>query len=230
MGRSVRLASPLALALAGAVFGAGVQMGGSLLLFTGEGFLLTFAFHERIMEWMTGPLPADRNLVTFGVTEPFTTSIKVSLIAALALSLAIARWLQEQRSRELTETADLRRQLAQAQMEVLALRLHPHFLFNSLNAVLALIRRDPQRAERALEDLADLFRTLMSDARHFVRLADEIALLERYAGLFASRTRVMNLTASFLQVSARNSSTACMSRTPPIIASTASCSGKMMQY
>jgi two-component system sensor histidine kinase AlgZ len=49
--------------------------------------------------------------------------------------------------------------------------------------VLALIRRDPQRAERALEDLADLFRTLMSDPRTFVRLADEISLLERYAAL-----------------------------------------------
>jgi two-component system sensor histidine kinase AlgZ len=49
--------------------------------------------------------------------------------------------------------------------------------------VLALIRRDPRRAERALEDLADLFRTMMSEPRQFVRLADEIALLERYAGL-----------------------------------------------
>src|SRR5439155_323329 len=46
---------------------------------------------------------------------------------------------------------------------------------------LALIRRDPKRAERTLEDLADLFRTLMADMRQFVRLADEIALLERYA-------------------------------------------------
>ena len=49
--------------------------------------------------------------------------------------------------------------------------------------MLALIRRDPKRAERSLEDLADLFRTLMSDARQFVRLEDEIALLERYAEL-----------------------------------------------
>jgi len=49
--------------------------------------------------------------------------------------------------------------------------------------VLALIRKDPQRAERSLEDLADVFRTLMSDARTFVRLADEIALLERYAAI-----------------------------------------------
>jgi two-component system sensor histidine kinase AlgZ len=71
--------------------------------------------------------------------------------------------------------------LAEARLQALQARIRPHFLFNSLNAVLALIRRDPKRAERSLEDLADLFRTLMSDARQFVRLADEIALLERYA-------------------------------------------------
>jgi len=73
--------------------------------------------------------------------------------------------------------------LAEARLQALQARIRPHFLFNSLNAVLALIRRDPRRAERSLEDLADLFRTLMSDARQFVRLADEIALLERYAAI-----------------------------------------------
>src|SRR6266849_2903760 len=73
--------------------------------------------------------------------------------------------------------------LAEARLQALQARIRPHFLFNSLNAVLALIRRDPKRAERSLEDLADLFRTLMSDARQFVRLEDEIALLERYAGI-----------------------------------------------
>jgi two-component system, LytTR family, sensor histidine kinase AlgZ len=73
--------------------------------------------------------------------------------------------------------------LAEARLQALQARIRPHFLFNSLNAVLSLIRRDPRRAERALEDLADLFRTLMSEPRKFVRLADEISLLERYAGL-----------------------------------------------
>ncbi|MCE3286819.1 MAG: Sec-independent protein translocase, TatC subunit [Gaiellaceae bacterium] len=55
-------------------------------------FLVTFAFHERIMEWLTGPLPDDRKLVTLGVTEPFTTSVKVSLIAALAIALPVILW------------------------------------------------------------------------------------------------------------------------------------------
>lgn len=71
--------------------------------------------------------------------------------------------------------------LAEARLQALQSRIRPHFLFNSINAVLALIRRDPKRAERTLEDLADLFRSLVSDARRFVRLSDEIALLERYA-------------------------------------------------
>ena len=73
--------------------------------------------------------------------------------------------------------------LAEARLQALQARIRPHFLFNSLNAVLALIRSDPRRAERTLEDLADLFRALMSDGRSLVRLADEISLIERYAAI-----------------------------------------------
>jgi len=73
--------------------------------------------------------------------------------------------------------------LAEARLQALQARIRPHFLFNSLNAVLALIRRDPRRAERTLEDLADLFRALMSDGRSLVRLADEVHLVERYIAI-----------------------------------------------
>jgi len=73
--------------------------------------------------------------------------------------------------------------LAEARLQALQARIRPHFLFNSLNAVLALIRGDPRRAERTLQDLADLFRALMSDGRSLVRVADEIALIERYAAI-----------------------------------------------
>ena len=55
-------------------------------------FALTFAFHDQIMEWLIGPLPDDKKLVTLGVTEPFTTSVKVSMIAALALALPVVLW------------------------------------------------------------------------------------------------------------------------------------------
>ena len=55
-------------------------------------FLLAFAFHEDIMGWLVGPLPDDKRLVTLGVTEPFTTSVKVSLIAGLAIALPVVLW------------------------------------------------------------------------------------------------------------------------------------------
>ena len=74
--------------------------------------------------------------------------------------------------------------LAEARLQALQARIRPHFLFNSLNAVLSLIRRDPRRAERALEDLADLFRTLMSDSRgSSCASPTRSRSLERYAGL-----------------------------------------------
>jgi len=73
--------------------------------------------------------------------------------------------------------------LAEARLQALQSRIRPHFLFNSLNAVLSLIRRDPRRAERALEDLAELFRALMQDNRHLSTLADELALCRQYLNL-----------------------------------------------
>src|SRR5689334_22882621 len=104
--------------------------------------------------------------------------ISPSLVRTLVLALLVAAFLLVYFR---LHTKAFSPALAEARLQALQARIRPHFLFNSLNAVLSLIRRDPKRAERSLEDLADLFRTLMADARQFVRLADEIALLERYA-------------------------------------------------
>jgi two-component system sensor histidine kinase AlgZ len=60
-------------------------------------------------------------------------------------------------------------------------RIRPHFLFNSLNTVLGLIRQDPRRAETMLENLADLFRALMAEPRTLVSLDREIELAKAYA-------------------------------------------------
>jgi two-component system sensor histidine kinase AlgZ len=73
--------------------------------------------------------------------------------------------------------------LADARLYALQARIRPHFLFNSLNAVLSLIRSEPQRAEAALEDLAELFRALMQDNRQLSTLADELALCRQYLSL-----------------------------------------------
>ena len=55
-------------------------------------FAIAFYFHEEIIDWLTGPLPDDKQLVTFGVTEPFTTSVMVSLVAAVGLVLPVLLW------------------------------------------------------------------------------------------------------------------------------------------
>jgi two-component system, LytTR family, sensor histidine kinase AlgZ len=73
--------------------------------------------------------------------------------------------------------------LADARLQALQARIRPHFLFNSINAVLSLIRSEPKRAEEALEDLAELFRALMQDNRRLSTLADELALCRQYLDL-----------------------------------------------
>jgi two-component system sensor histidine kinase AlgZ len=73
--------------------------------------------------------------------------------------------------------------VAEARLMALTARIRPHFLFNSLNAVLGVIRADPRRAETALEELAALFRTLMQENRELVPLSAEIALSRQYLDL-----------------------------------------------
>lgn len=70
--------------------------------------------------------------------------------------------------------------LTEARLQALQARIRPHFLFNSINAVLSLIRAEPKRAERMLEDMAEMFRVLMADNRKLVPLSDEIELCRKY--------------------------------------------------
>lgn len=68
----------------------------------------------------------------------------------------------------------------EARLQALQSRIRPHFLFNSMNTIAALTRSDPEKAETAVENLADLFRVTLSDARKFVRLEEELELCQRY--------------------------------------------------
>ncbi len=73
--------------------------------------------------------------------------------------------------------------ITEARLQALQARIRPHFLFNSINAVLSLIRSEPKRAEEALEDLADLFRVLMRDNRDLAPLSQEVELCRQYLAL-----------------------------------------------
>ena len=59
------------------------------LLALAPAFVEAFVFQERIVRWLTNPLPDDKTLVTLGVIEPFTTAVKVSLAVAVAVTLPI---------------------------------------------------------------------------------------------------------------------------------------------
>ena len=81
-----------------------------------------------------------------------------------------------------------------ARLSELQARIRPHFLFNTLNSAIALVRAEPARAEVLLEDLSDLFRHALAEPGESVTLADEIALAQRYLAIeqvrFGDRLRV----------------------------------------
>jgi two-component system sensor histidine kinase AlgZ len=69
---------------------------------------------------------------------------------------------------------------AQARIRALQARIRPHFLFNSMNTIASLTRSDPSRAEEAVEDLADLFRANLSEARSWISLKEELEIARIY--------------------------------------------------
>lgn len=114
------------------------------------------------------------------ISSPLTGADAPALLRALAwswLAAAITLLYFDYRNWRYTPA------LAEARLMALTARIRPHFFFNSLNGVLGVIRSDPRRAERALEELADLFRALMQDNRERVPLRDEVELCERYVDL-----------------------------------------------
>ena len=83
---------------------------------------------------------------------------------------------------------------ANARLAELQSRIRPHFLFNTLNSAIALVRAEPAKAEAVLEDLSELFRSALVDRGDSVTLGQEIALAQRYLDIekvrFGERLRV----------------------------------------
>ncbi|MDH5179201.1 MAG: sensor histidine kinase [Gammaproteobacteria bacterium] len=76
---------------------------------------------------------------------------------------------------------------SQARLQALQSRIRPHFLFNSMNTIASLTRSDPARAEMAVEDLAELFRVSLGDARSKYAMTDELSLCRRYLDIESLR-------------------------------------------
>ena len=73
--------------------------------------------------------------------------------------------------------------LTEARLQALQARIRPHVFFNSINAVLSLVRSEPRRAEEALHDMAELFRVLMADNRDLIPLRRELEICQQYLGI-----------------------------------------------
>ncbi len=91
------------------------------------------------------------------------------------------------REREL-RASQLEARLAQSRLQVLRMQLHPHFLFNALHAVSALMHRDVAAADRMLVRLSELLRLAIDgDGSHEVPLRREIDFIERYLEIMKLR-------------------------------------------
>ena len=81
-----------------------------------------------------------------------------------------------------------------ARLAELQARIRPHFLFNTLNSAIALVRAEPARAERLLEDLSELFRHALADSKEAVPLSQELELARHYLAIeqvrFGARLRL----------------------------------------
>ena len=109
------------------------------------------------------------------VAEPLVTLVRWLVWALLAAGAFLYYF--QLRARALSPA------ITEARLQALQARIRPHFLFNSINAVLSLVRSDPRHAEEALQDMADLFRVLMRANRDLAPLADEVELCRQYLDL-----------------------------------------------
>jgi signal transduction histidine kinase len=82
----------------------------------------------------------------------------------------------------------LQTELARAQLQALKIQLHPHFLFNTLHTISALVHEDPERADRTIARLSELLRLFLATSTiHEVTLGEEMRILDLY--LEIERTR-----------------------------------------
>lgn len=115
-------------------------------------------------------------------------SIKLLLFAGLWLGIifGLSTFAQWQAQRE--GMLQLQKSLADAQLARLRSQLQPHFLFNALNTISALMHSDVERADRLLTRLSDLLRSsLQNEALQWHTITDEVKLLELYADIMQER-------------------------------------------
>lgn len=112
----------------------------------------------------------------------FSAAVYV-IIACVAHAAASSRRAKERETQALALAAGLTR----AKLDALRLQLQPHFLFNTLNAISALVHRDPRAADELIADLSELLRLSLESTANEVPLRRELEILDRYLAIEQTR-------------------------------------------
>ena len=128
--------------------------------------------------------PPNRQFTSFLEAYQFFVYINLHLSILIYLSVVGIKsafsYYQKYREREL-KTSQLEARLATSRLQVLKMQLHPHFLFNTLNAISELIHRDPEAAEQMIGDLSDLLRMSFEKLEvQEISLKQELEVLRKY--------------------------------------------------
>jgi len=149
--------------------------------------------------WLARLGPAAATLAVFGLTQIVTLSfsllgggflnpspeLAVPSLTFIARNLAIAGIITLIALRYFYIRHQWQQQIeaeSRARLRALQARIHPHFLFNTLNTIASLIPGQPDQAEQAVLDLADLLRSALTD-RTSISLAEELELTRRYLAI-----------------------------------------------
>lgn len=132
---------------------------------------------------------------TIGPRAWIVTGLFSLIFSIMFGGIAYAQAFQRQAEERGAQVERIRAELARAELRALRAQVNPHFLFNTLNSIAALISEDPQAAEDVVTRLADVFRyALTSTEAETVRLGDELAFVRSYLAIeqvrLAERLRI----------------------------------------
>jgi signal transduction histidine kinase len=160
----------------------GIHAAGAVLFLTVGGALMGIA--ESLLPWAK-PDGGLLETAKWGILRYIGPDLLLYALIVAAAEAAAHAWESRQRA---IAAATYARQLAEARLHVLSAQLQPHFLFNALHAISALVWEDPARADRLLARLSEMLRlTLRSGTRVETTLAEEVTLLQRYAEIQEAR-------------------------------------------
>ncbi len=143
-----------------------------------------FVFHIFAMMIKSGPLWDLHMILVQLIKEIVFNMIVYWIVIGLCM---LTDYQKKNRQHEL-KTSQMETQLAQAQLEVLKMQLHPHFLFNTLHAISALVKKDPAAADKMIGRLGDLLRmTLEKSGEQEILLKDELEFLKLYLEIEKTR-------------------------------------------